>query len=327
MMRTTSTTATGAWLALALGGCRAPDASAANPEAHPAAVASPTPEAARARYTYSREYRPGEVLRYRIVRSYFENGELKRTEDATSVHTVVPGSPPYEEITFERLSTVQGGEERDLSEEIARFPAYRVSIAKSAPAGSLDAPSLAGWSMDVVGIVTDLHTFLVAISPQAGIEHVSRAGESHVFPEPVVASWANGADIPVGQDCIVITVTLQELRETTAVLETRFTPPEARCLEPLSPAMADPIVSGTPNNFQQKMRMGEQFGAMWGREQFVVVSEIRRSDGVVLKATMENELQLRMMLACSETLEACQHEMPLTLRRELTLRLVDEQPP
>lgn len=315
-------------LALALGGCSGTEPASVAPrgeQSSPEATAPPSSDVGPARYVQARRYAPGSVLRYRLSRSYFQDGALERTEHAVSVHTVLPGSPPRESIAFESLITTRGGEQLDLTEEMGRFPPYEVSLAASAPEGSLDAPRLEGWSMDVVGVITDLHTFLVATSPQVGVEQANALGEPYVVPKPVVGSWANGTDVLVGQDCIQITVTLTELREHTAVFETRFLPPSDHCLEPLTPRMSEPVVAGTPNNFQQKARMGEQLGAMWGNERFVVVSEVRRSDGALLEASMSNELQLRMLIACTEDLDSCQHEVPLHLRRELTMTLIDER--
>ena len=87
--------------------------------------------------------------------------------------------------------------------------------------------------------------------------------------------------------------------------------------------MREPVVSGTPNNFQQKMRMGQSFGAMWGREQFVVRSKVRRSDGLLLEAKMDNELALRIKVGCDQQLDQCRHSAPLRLRREVALALIE----
>ena len=98
-------------------------------------------------------------------------------------------------------------------------------------------------------------------------------------------------------------------------------PPQKQGLELLQPWMEDPVVPGITNNFQQKMAMGKLFGVMWGREQFVVTSTVRRKDGMLLSATMDNDLQLRLKVACDEALESCKHELPMSIRRELTLEL------
>ncbi len=176
--------------------------------------------------------------------------------------------------------------------------------------------------MGVVGPVTDLHTFLVAVSPQVGVDKVQRPGETYTSPEAPVASWANGDDIPVGEDCIQIAITLKELHADTAVYETRFTPPAEQTLEMLKPWMEAQVVEGTPNNFQQQMKIGPAAAVMWGREEFVITSTIRRADGMILEATMDNTLDLRLKVGCDPALDTCQHELPMKIQRDLTLELL-----
>ena len=272
-------------------------------------------------YQHQRVYSPGKEYRYRMVRSYFENGKFKREEVAESIHVVAKEPPLSERIAFDRLSRTQDGKTDDLSEAIAKFPAWDVSLSPTDGGVGLALPDILGWDMAVVGPVTDLLTFWVAISPQAGIDKVSKVGQSYVLPEAPVASWANGVDIPVGQDCIQISITLKELGESTAVFETRFMPPEEASLKMLKSWMDESVVEGTPNNFQQQMSMGEAAMVMWGREYFVVTSTVRRADGMLLSATMSNELQLKMKIGCSSELQACKHEVPLHIRRELSLEL------
>ena len=278
--------------------------------------------AGTAPYVYQRTYLPGESYRYKMVRTYHENGEFKRAEVAESIHVVPADGAPRERIHFASLTkrTDQGTE--DLSEEIGKFPEYEVTLAQVDNPKALSLPDIKGWDMGVVGPVTDLHTFLVAISPQVGSDKVTLPGATHVQPEPVRGNWANGDSIPVGEDCIQISVELVELTGDSVVYETRFLPPAAACLEPLKPWMEDSVVEGSPNNFQQQMAMGPMAAAMWGREEFTVRSTVRRSDGLILRATMDNPLTLRLKVACDQNLDDCKHEMPMTIRRELTLELV-----
>jgi hypothetical protein len=293
--------------------------------AAPACASLPSPaekDEAGAAAGLRREYTPGNAYGYLIRRRYFENGELKYEQTARTRHRVVRGPPPHERIRLETLVHVQGGQTEDRSSQIADFPPYEVSLAPRAGPNSLDLPDLSGWDMENVGVITDLHTFLVAVSPQAGVDQLSREGESRTLPEPQKASWANGESIPVGEDCIRVSSELTELRPDTAVVETRFTPPREPCLEMLEPWMSEPVDPPAPNNFQQKMKMGAAYGVMWGREEFTVRSTVRRADGMLLEAEMTNELELRLKVGCDEDLASCQHEVPLTLRRLVTLERV-----
>jgi len=257
-----------------------------------------------------------------MVRTYYENGAFKREEVAESVHEVPARGLPRERIRFTSLTKRTEGGTEDLSEAIAAFPPYEASVANADDPDALALPDIKGWDMGVVGPVTDLHTFLVAVSPQVGADKVTRAGETHTLPEAPKASWANGENIPVGEDCIRISVTLVEMNAETAIYRTTFMPPESACLEMLKPWMEAEVVEGAPNNFQQQMNLGGAAAVMWGREEFVVTSTVRRSDGRILSATMDNRLDLRLKVGCDANLNSCKHELPMKIRRDLTLELL-----
>ncbi len=278
-------------------------------------------------FTYARSYAPGGVARYRITRRYEENGSLKRVEEAVSVHRVVQRHVPFEQIAFEGLTREEDGRKEDLSSALAAFPAYEVSLAAGAGDESVSLPDLTAWDMKLVGVITDLNTFLVAISPHAGVDRVHEPGDSYVLQDAPVASWANSEALPIAEDCIRISLSLVELSEDTATYETRFEPPKESGLTMAAPFMEAPIVDAVPNNFQQKMKMGPAWGAMWGRERFVIRSTVRRSDGALLRAVMENDLSLRIAVGCDAALASCQHQMPMHIRRDLSIERVSEERP
>ncbi len=273
-------------------------------------------------HVHQRLYVPGDQYQYRMVRTYYENGAFKREEVVESVHEVPAEGPPRERIRFTKLTKRTVDETKDLSEAIAAFPPYEASIAQADNPDALALPDIKGWDMGVVGPVTDLHTFLVAVSPQVGVDQVTLPGESHTLPEAPMASWANGDDIPVGEDCIQISITLIGLDAETAVYETRFMPPDEPILEMLKPWMEAQVVEGTPNNFQQLTKLDASAMVMWGREEFVITSTVRRSDGMILEASMDNHLDLRLKVGCDPALNTCQHELPMKIRRELSLKLI-----
>jgi hypothetical protein len=273
-------------------------------------------------HVHERVYAPGETYRYEMVRTYHENGAFKREEIAQSVHEVPADGAPRERISFSKLTKQTDEGTEDLTVAIAAFPAYEASIAQADNPHALALPDIKGWDMGVVGPVTDLHTFLVAVSPQVGVDKVQRPGDTYTSPEAPVASWANGDDIPVGEDCIQIAITMKSLDADSAVYETSFTPPAEQTLEMLQPWMEAQVVDGTPNNFQQQMKMGPAAAVMWGREEFVITTTVRRSDGMILRATMDNTLDLRLKVGCDPALTTCQHELPMKIQRDLTLELI-----
>jgi hypothetical protein len=125
----------------------------------------------------------------------YQNGKPKHKEVAVSLHTVLDKTPPFERIVFEKLVRTAGDKSSDMSKQLAKFPPCEASIAKGAGAKALALPDLSGWDMKVVGVITDLHTFLVAVSPQAGVDKLAEVNSQHTLPKPVIASWANGSNV------------------------------------------------------------------------------------------------------------------------------------
>ncbi len=246
---------------------------------------------------YRRVYQLGERQRYEIRSQSWMNGAPRGGSVAVSVHEVVGPPPLRERIRFEDLPV----------------PPYHVSIADDAPAGALALPSLRGLEADAVGVVTDLHTFLVALSPHAGVAQLRRPGDARALPEPRVGSWADGAAVLVGQDCTQLTARLVALDGDTATIETSFLPPPAPCL-----TMRAAWMDG-PANFQQVRKVGGAIVAMWGRERFVVRAVVQRADGHILRATLDNELALTVRAGCDESLATCGAGLPMKLRRQVTL--------
>jgi hypothetical protein len=246
---------------------------------------------------YRRVYQPGARQRYGIRARTWTNGQSKGERVAVSVHEVVGPPPLRERIRFENLPVAP----------------YEVSIAGDAPARSLDLPSLRGLDVDTVGMVGDLHTFLVALSPHAGVGELRRPGDVKVVAELRRPSWADGAVVLLGQDCTQMTARLIALARDTATIETSFSPPPAPCLTMRAPWMA------ADSNFQQVRNTGQGIVAMWGRESFSVRARVARADGHIIDATLDNELQLTVRPGCNEALTTCGPGVPLHLRRQVTL--------
>jgi hypothetical protein len=67
---------------------------------------------------------------------------------------------------------------------------------------------------------------------------------------------------------------------------------------------------------------GEVFDAFWGTEVFTVVSNVRRSDGKILRATMSNVLDLTMRMGCDVAFAACTGDYPVRSHRVVTVDLL-----
>jgi hypothetical protein len=286
---------------------------------HAAAVsASPS-------FTYERRYAPDSFQEYRLTVEYQPIGGTPYSQTTISRHDATARG---ERITFQGLSRRTGDKQEDWSAIARAFRGYEYDVS-TAPDCShcLALPDLTTLDGRLVEPLTDIHTFLVAVSAQAGVDRVHRVGDRYVNPRTVVGQWSRGAVMPVGEDCIAIEVVLTDLAPTTATFMTSFSPPAARCLTPARPFMTTPV-AGAPNNFQQIELKADAREAMWGREQFVVTTTVRRTDGVILDAHMDNELDLVMRTGCSnDSLERCRLEVPVKLRRTVTFQRLAPAPP
>lgn len=145
---------------------------------------------------------------------------------------------------------------------------------------------------------------VVAISPAVGIQRMRRVGERHTHPELLRGDFADGAVTVLGEDCIELTLTLLELTARTARIESRFSPPRRACLDFREPWMA--TRAGAASNFQMiRAPSDDVFDVLWGTEWFTIVAELQRSDGKLLRATMDNVLDLQMRAGCDAGLAGC----------------------
>lgn len=279
---------------------------------------APTPPSPS--FTYTRRYTPGSSRQYRLLLEYLPAGGVPFSQTTVSRHDETARG---ERITFEGLSRVTAERKEDWSSIARSFRGYEASIAPGC-SECLALPDLATTDAHLTEPITDIHTFLVAVSPQGGVDRVHRVGDRYAVPKQVVGRWADGTRVPIGEDCITMEIVLTALEETTATFVTSFLPPAVQCIIPARPPMTAPVTGGGPNNFQQIEIKSASREAMWGREQFVVTTRVRRSDGVILDARMNNELDLVMRTGCEdESLEHCRAEVPVKLRRKLAFQLVE----
>jgi hypothetical protein len=266
-------------------------------------------------FAYRRVYTAGDRYRYQLRATSTMNGVSRGETRALSVHEVV-GPPPFRErIRFERLTASGRG---DLSGALGALPRYEVSIASDAPPGALALPSLRGLDEALVGMITDLHTILVAVSPAVGAASLARLGDVHVDARPRLGSWTDGISVTLGEDCTMVTSRLVELSVETATIETSFDPPSGPCLTIRAPWMAP------GSNFQNVRRTDAGYTAMSGREKFQVRAVVRRSDGRLVQASLLNQLALTIRPACDETLLHCGPELSATLERQVTVAPADQ---
>ncbi len=272
-------------------------------------------------WSYVRAYEADRTWSFEISTTHSTDGVEDHTKVARSSHRVLEDASAEEvSWTTQTVHWPAGGTD-DETAAAESVPPYTLSLLEG---GSLELPELT--VPELRAMITDQLTFYVAISPHVGAPEVDTAGTSHALPEAVIGEWSDGEEIPLGQDCILPTVTLVELDLDAgrAVYETAFEPPDEVCLDYAAEAFAEPVVDGQPNNFQQTTDQGSTDSAIFGLEAFTVVAEVDTADGLLRAATMENRLDLHVLAGCDADWEGCAYESELLIERALTLERVVE---
>jgi hypothetical protein len=254
-----------------------------------ALILIPTVALSEDTFHYARNYKSGDLFGYQLKTVTHHNGQFVSEELGESAHKVTNEAIPAEEIAWTKLLKTDANGVSDLSIDARNVKPYRISLH---PEGSLAIPPLDVPNM--VGMITDLNTYYVAISKHIGIQGLSKPGDVYFNPNALRGNWSDGMNVPVGEDCTKAKLSLLKLGRDAATIESAFLAPESGCLTMHRPWMIAPIKSGVPNNFQLVRKSGDSFMVMWGHEQFVITTEVDRTSGVILHAEMNNTLTLRM---------------------------------
>ncbi|NML21566.1 hypothetical protein HHL16_11815 [Pseudoflavitalea sp. G-6-1-2] len=266
-----------------------------------------------------RKYKGNGNNRYRMTTNVEHNGKWQSTIEAICELIEEDSSGiPSEEVWWATKKVYTPKDTAGSYEDLGNTAVYKISLH---PLGKLELPPITQPSL--TGEITDFHTFFVAISPKLGIGKLHHAGERYKKPDFVQGNFSNGKDILTGQDCLDVTTTLQELNNKEAVIITSFLPPSSNCLQFILPEMQTPVAGDTLNNFQMvKPTTGEKVNVFFGNETFIIRSILRKKDGVLVSATMDNRLTLRLKVNCNKDYSNCQTTIPFTIKRTVHLELM-----
>jgi len=277
---------------------------------------------ASASYRYARVYRAGSQFDYTLATRVEHNGKPASTSVAFAHDLVVSkAGVPFDEVTFTQLKECAetGTSTCKVLDAYARqVPPFFLSLAAD---GSIAVPHVAAPQM--TGSVTDLVTYWVAMSAKMGIANLHKPGDHLLVPTPISGNWANGASIPLGRDYLAVTEQLLDMTPDTVTFRSSFQPPPNPGLSMAHAWMRAPVAGATPNNFEQVIDQGNAGATvMWGHEAFTILTTVDRNSGVILRAQMENNLELRMRIGCTADATHCGPAMPFTIARHQTLRML-----
>ncbi len=269
---------------------------------------------------FGRKYREGETYRYRLTNEQKYNGIWSATTIGICELTVMKDMRGfyYDIVRWISMKTLSPKDTVDGTAQAIKVMPYRISLD---PKGKLEIPKITVPSM--TGMITDFHTFFVAISPQLGITKLKTEGDTLTNSQPVTGNFSNGQTILQGFDCLQTSAQVDAVTPVTVSVTTYFLPPAQPCLSYILPEMNTPVVPDTLNNFQMIVPVGNnRYNVQYGREYFIIRSMLRRSDGKLADATMTNSLALRLKLNCNSAYQDCKGEFPFSIERKLTLELL-----
>ena len=156
----------------------------------------------------------------------------------------------------------------------------------------------------MTGMITDLTTFYVAITPQIGSRKVTKPNETYYDLQDLKGDFSNGADILIGSDCFNSKIEMTSLSAGEIGYKTTMEAPSESCFVLKTPEMNQPI-SGVPNNFQMLRRLPNGFILMWGTERLEISSRVDRLSGKIKSAEMQVELVLKQAFCSDQKMTDC----------------------
>jgi hypothetical protein len=184
-------------------------------------------------------------------------------------------------------------------------------------------PNLTQVDPRLIGPVTDSLTFYVDVWLAARTGKLAQSGDHYYFKQGTPVSWADGNHVLLGQSSIDFDFTLKDINRAsdTATLIARHVPPAE--IEVKLPAewMRKPVAD-TANNWVTVERMKDQkfLGAV-GKEIFNDEIVLSLSDGRILSATMDNQVQTLERECTDSSVTQCGEAKPHFIRRQIEISL------
>lgn len=282
-------------------------------------VASPA-RAANDEFSYARLYSTGEARRYAVERRVYNDNIETYAVRGITIHSVDDPSRG-ETIRFEKLAKYADEMPIDLTKEALKFSGFIVFVSSDTPdAAGLAIPEMKDVNSSVAGLVADLRTVHLAVSPFAGVNRLHRVGDSYTQPQPVSLSRNGGAAMSVSEDCLELKLVLTGLTPFEAVLRATFSPPAVPCHPPRAPGLNKPVDSdGSPNNVWQVSRTGGTYRVRWGKETAVVNVTLDRKTGALLAAELDDVRLINERRRCDANFNGCAPGTQSIRRRSLQI--------
>lgn len=270
----------------------------------------------------ARQYKMGEKNFYKLTSESYNNGSFTGKSVSTARLMVVSDSGHLAEeiqwlgkIFYTKKDTIN---KDSIAQSVVP---YRISLL---PDAKVLLPPLT--IPDMVGDITDLNTFFVALAPAMNMQQLSGKNKEWINEKLVTGNFGDGKQLLFGRDYIQVTQHLLRYSANEAMVRTDFMPPAVFSMDTL---VADTIAKRTfesPNNFVMIQKgAGDKVNLLWGVESFSITSRISNTSGQLLEATMTNTLKLQMRFNCTADLKSYAAEIPVVIKRELKLEKIKKE--
>ncbi|MEX2304036.1 MAG: hypothetical protein WD733_24030 [Bryobacterales bacterium] len=278
----------------------------------------------QAPFVFERRYQADQEFSYHLEdRRRQQAGEIVSTTiaSAESSHQVVfEGGVPFETVRWAEAVDLATGQHRT---DLASLPISRLSLH---PNGPIEPGKPAGDPL-MIGMITDLVTLYIAVSPSVGITNLHLPGDQVASPAPVFGDFADGATFIAGQDKFRVDVAMTALGPDLVEYSTYMQPLGFEPGELYRDFMQQPACGNAPNNIQYVRAQGAGFLAAWGCESITIQTKIDRQSGIIIESLMVSYL-LQSVKTCQDAeLTQCADGPPIEENRTVELKLLDHQTP
>jgi hypothetical protein len=176
----------------------------------------------------------------------------------------------------------------------------------------------------LIAPVTDAMTFYADLFIARHQSALRQPGDRATYHNPIVASWADGRTVLVGEDHVDFEIAVGDVDRTSgvAVLLIRHVPPAAPAIRLNADWMRAPVAD-TPNNWVMVSKNGNGYTASVGNETFDVELRVAIADGRLLYATLHNPVTAITRECADQTLTQCGPPRPSPVLRHVTMSRVD----
>jgi hypothetical protein len=276
----------------------------------------------QAPFVFERRYQADQEFSYHVEdRRRQQAGESVSTTiaSAESSHRVAfEGGVPFETVRWTEAVDLATGQHRT---DLDSLPISRLSLH---PNGPIEPGKPAGDPL-MIGMITDLVTLYVAVSPKVGIANLHLPGDQAAAPAPVFGDFADGSTFIAGQNKFRVDVAMTALSPELVEYATYMQPLGFDSGELHRDFMQQPACVSAPNNIQYVRAQGADFLAAWGCESITIQTKIDRQSGIIVESLMVSYLLQNVKTCQDAALTQCADAPPIEENRTVELKLLDHE--